>query len=71
MRQVNVNGVNLEYTEQGRGAPVVLVHGSVSDYRTWSVVQPRFAERYRTIAFSRRYHWPNERIPSDHRVYTP
>ncbi|MGH8629882.1 MAG: alpha/beta fold hydrolase, partial [Burkholderiales bacterium] len=34
-RQIQVNGVRLTYSEQGRGVPVVLVHGSVSDLRIW------------------------------------
>jgi pimeloyl-ACP methyl ester carboxylesterase len=41
----------------------VLVHGSASDYRTWHAQLDDFGKRYRTLAYSRRYHWPNARIP--------
>lgn len=62
MAQLNVNGTALEYTEIGAGEPVVFVHGSASDYRTWQLQQEAFSERFRVISYSRRYHWPNEPI---------
>lgn len=58
-----VNGASLWYSDEGRGEPVVLVHGSASDHRTWTIARGEFAEHFRTITYSRRYHWPNERIP--------
>lgn len=62
MPSIVVNGANLEYKEQGRGEPVVFVHGGLSDYRTWTSQMSGFPG-YRTITYSRRYHWPNEMIP--------
>jgi pimeloyl-ACP methyl ester carboxylesterase len=64
MDQMEVRGAALALEEAGEGEPVVFVHGSVSDLRTWFHLLPRFAARYRAIAYSRRYHWPNARIPS-------
>lgn len=63
MPSVNINGDLLEYTERGSGEPLVLVHGSASDYRTWQLQLDAFATHFRTIAYSRRYHWPNRPIP--------
>jgi pimeloyl-ACP methyl ester carboxylesterase len=40
----------------------VFVHGSASDYRTWEGQQRAFARHFRTIRYSRRYHWPNTQI---------
>ena len=57
--QVSANGVSLAYVEEGSGPPVVLIHGSVSDYREWSEQVAPLARHYRVIAYSRRYHWPN------------
>ncbi|MBX6342268.1 MAG: alpha/beta hydrolase [Thermomicrobiaceae bacterium] len=54
--------------EQGRGDPVLFVHGSLNDYRIWGPQLAPFAERYRAIAYSRRYHWPNAR-PGDEVTY--
>src|SRR5262249_32766917 len=43
----------------GAGPPVVLIHGSMSDYREWSKQMEALAKGHRVIAYSRRYHWPN------------
>ncbi len=59
-RQIRVNGVDLHYQERGSGIPLVLVHGSFSDFRTWHLQMPPFATHYRVVAYSRRYHYPNE-----------
>lgn len=58
LREANVNGTTLYYTEQGKGEPVVLVHGSLSDYRMWEGQLEAFAQQYRVIAYSRRYAYP-------------
>ena len=58
-QHVHVNGADLAYIEQGAGRPLVLVHGSLNDYRSWMGQMEPFAQRYRVIAYSRRYHWPN------------
>jgi pimeloyl-ACP methyl ester carboxylesterase len=65
MASVAIDGSRFEYVEAGSGDPLVLVHGSASDYRTWHAQRDAFAERFRTIAYSRRYHWPNRPIPED------
>jgi pimeloyl-ACP methyl ester carboxylesterase len=54
--------VRLFYEEKGEGQPVVLVHGTVSDYRAWSAQTAALSSSFRTIAYSRRYARPNERI---------
>jgi pimeloyl-ACP methyl ester carboxylesterase len=56
---VTANGLSFAYVDEGAGTPVVLVHGSVSDYREWSKQMAPFARHYHVIAYSRRYHWPN------------
>ena len=56
MTHVRVNGVDLEYEEAGAGVPVVFSHGGSSDLRYWEPQREVFAERYRFVAFSRRFH---------------
>jgi pimeloyl-ACP methyl ester carboxylesterase len=62
LTSITQNGYHFEYVERGSGEPVVLVHGSASDYRTWQAQQDEFAQHFRTIRYSRRYHWPNDKI---------
>lgn len=52
-------GIKLHYVDQGKGTPVVFVHGSLSNGGYWTDQVGRFAENYRAIAYSRRYNYPN------------
>ena len=51
-----MNGVDLEYVEEGTGIPVVFSHGGSSDLRYWEPQQKVFGARYRFVAYSRRFH---------------
>lgn len=55
-RQVEVNGVALTYVEQGRGAPVVFVHGAVSDLRAGEPQRQAVAKSHRFVSYDLRYH---------------
>lgn len=46
------------YTEAGTGEPVVLIHGSLCDYRYWRWQIPQISESHRVIAPSLRGCWP-------------
>lgn len=63
-QRISANGTELSYVSQGSGAPVVFVHGAVADLRFWEPQRAAFAEQYRFISFSQRYHgaggWPDE-----------
>ncbi|SOC78940.1 hypothetical protein SAMN06296241_0460 [Salinimicrobium sediminis] len=65
MLQANLNNYKFNYVENGNGDRLVFVHGSASDYRTWNNQLEYFSKYYHTIVYSRRYHWPNERIPDE------
>jgi pimeloyl-ACP methyl ester carboxylesterase len=60
--RVHVNGVDLEYLDEGTGDPVVFSHGGGSDLRYWEPQRQAFAERHRFVAYSHRFHgrgrWP-------------
>ena len=51
-----MNGVDLEYVDEGTGVPVVFSHGGSSDIRYWEPQREFFASRCRFIAYSHRYH---------------
>jgi pimeloyl-ACP methyl ester carboxylesterase len=36
MRMFEINGYRMAYVGEGRGEPLVMVHGSLSDYRYWA-----------------------------------
>lgn len=57
-RNITVDGTSFAYVDTGSGAPVILIHGSMGDYREWSR-QAELTRYHRVIAYSRRYHWPN------------
>ncbi len=58
-RIITVEGMSFAYVDLGSGPPVILIHGSISDYREWSTQMEALAKHHRVIAYSRRYHWPN------------
>jgi esterase len=55
---VRVNGYDMAYVEKGTGAPVVLIHGAMNDFRYFSQTMDAFAARYQTIAVSLRHYYP-------------
>jgi pimeloyl-ACP methyl ester carboxylesterase len=62
---VDVNGVRLYYELHGSGEPLVLVHGSWGDARSWRFVVPGLAESFRVAVYDRRGHSRSER-PDTH-----
>lgn len=70
MASLSVSGTTLEYIERGRGTPLLLVHGTLEDYRSWTFQLDAFAEHRRVIAYSRRYHFPNP-VRGDETDYSP
>ncbi len=63
VKRVAANGTELAYVEVGQGEPIIFVHGGLQDYRMWAEHLPKFAGRYRAIAYSRRNHFPNSVSP--------
>jgi non-heme chloroperoxidase len=65
VKVVRAGDVELHYVERGSGAPVIFVHGSVDDYRSFEPQLEPLSQRYRVISYSRRYNFPNARsVPS-------
>jgi pimeloyl-ACP methyl ester carboxylesterase len=52
----DVNGVKLDYRRVGEGEPLVLVHGSWIDGRTWNAVVPLLSGSFEVVAYDRRGH---------------
>jgi pimeloyl-ACP methyl ester carboxylesterase len=66
------NGTRLTYRVTGdSGAPaVVFVHGTLADLNSWGGQENLFAQRYRVLVYSRRYHRPNPQA-EDNQTYSP
>ncbi|HXW37282.1 MAG TPA: alpha/beta hydrolase [Nitrososphaerales archaeon] len=60
MPSVSANGVSLECEQKGTGTPVIFVHGTACDLRSWSA-QVDALPNHKTVSYSRRYAWPNSR----------
>ena len=69
---LEVNGTRLAYRLSGdSGAPVVFVHGSFSDYRSWRGQENAFSRSFRVLVYSRRYHRPNPQVADTNEAYSP
>ncbi|MFW2439217.1 MAG: alpha/beta fold hydrolase [Arenicellales bacterium] len=60
VKTVQVNGYDMSYVERGSGTPVIFVHGSLSDYRTWLPLLDDFSETNRAISLSLRHYYPEK-----------
>jgi pimeloyl-ACP methyl ester carboxylesterase len=60
MRRLRVNDYDMAYIEVGQGRPLVCVHGSIGDFRTWSSVLGPLSRAHRVIAVSLRHFFPEQ-----------
>ena len=58
LKLIPINGYEISYLDQGKGFPVIFVHGSLSDYRSWGDQTEYFNKKYRTIVLSLRHSYP-------------
>ncbi|MCP8322698.1 MAG: alpha/beta hydrolase [Candidatus Methylarchaceae archaeon HK02M2] len=56
MPKIAVNGIDINYIEEGVGYPLILIHGLSDDSNLWSPLMPEFSKYYRTIALDVRGH---------------
>jgi pimeloyl-ACP methyl ester carboxylesterase len=58
-------GVRLHYLEEGHGDTVVLLHGGMGDCWSWPLQMAALTRRFRVLAYSRRYNFPNKNAVVD------
>lgn len=51
MKQIKVNGLSISYQQKGQGAPLLLLHGGVSDSRYWEREIDAFSNAYKVVAW--------------------
>ena len=61
MPTIEVNGTELFYQVEGKGEPLVLVHGSWGDHFNWQAVAPELARSFRVLTYDRRGHSQSQR----------
>jgi pimeloyl-ACP methyl ester carboxylesterase len=64
MSRRRINGFDLYYERHGDGEPVVLVHGSWTDHRSWALVVDELAQTNHVVTYDRRGHSRSERGPA-------
>jgi esterase len=58
MQTLRVNGYDMAYLEVGAGSPLVCVHGTLGDFRTWSAMLGPLSKQHRVITVSLRCFFP-------------
>src|SRR5438552_4498118 len=58
MQTLSINGYEMAYLDVGHGPPLVCVHGTLGDFRTWSAVMGPLSKARRVIAVSLRHFFP-------------
>ncbi len=53
-----VNDYDMAYVEQGQGIPIVMIHGSLNDYRAFGAQMGPLGAKYRALAVSLRHYYP-------------
>lgn len=67
MPTIQANGVQLHYLARGEeGDPVVLIHGSWVDSRSWRAILPGLAGSMQVLAYDRRGHGASTYAPRAH-----
>jgi pimeloyl-ACP methyl ester carboxylesterase len=70
MQTLRVNGYDMAYLEIGQGTPLVCVHGTLGDFRTWSAVMGPLSKTHRVISVSLRHFFPEhwDGVGDDYRM---
>ncbi len=49
---INIDGMNIEYTEEGEGSPVLLLHGWNSSFAVYTGIINQLKKQYRVVALN-------------------
>jgi len=54
MPTIEINGASIYHEEQGKGFPVIFVHGAGGNHMSWWQQVPEFSRHYRTVTYDQR-----------------
>jgi len=60
MPTMTVDGYPIAYAEAGSGVPVVMVHGTLGDQRSFTRQMEAFGAQYHAVSISLRHCWPDK-----------
>jgi esterase len=58
MPSITIDGYPIAYAEAGSGPPLVMIHGTLGDQRSWGGQMAAFGAQYHAMALSLRHCWP-------------
>lgn len=58
MPSLEVDGYPLSYAEAGRGEPLLMIHGTLGDQRSFVPQMEAFGAKYHVMSLSMRHAWP-------------
>lgn len=58
VKTLTTNGYPMAYVERGAGPTIILVHGSLNDYRYWTPQLDTLSSRFRVVSVSLRHYYP-------------
>jgi pimeloyl-ACP methyl ester carboxylesterase len=69
MPVVNIEGVDINYLDEGKGHPIMLIHGFSSNLYSWDEQMPALLGKYRVVRYDCRAHGKSE-SPADPAAYS-
>lgn len=60
MPSISVDGHPIAFAEAGQGAPLLLVHGTLGDQRSFTPQMDALSDTHRVLALSMRHCWPGQ-----------
>lgn len=66
--KVELENLSISYKEQGKGKPIVLIHGFMGSHEYWEKVVPKLSEDYHVIAIDLPGHGDSTAIKEEHSI---
>jgi 3-oxoadipate enol-lactonase len=68
--KLKANEIELYYNEEGKGSPIVFIHGWMDDHSMWNYQIDFFSKNYRVIAYDQRGHGRSDKPQNGYSIKT-